>query len=449
LSRKRARSCSASAASAARLGLILLAAALAPAGAAAQQWTLVPGVQATQDYDDNVFANDDDEESSWITTVRPSVELRRSDDQGELALFGNLTSRTYWRFSEINGLDRRYGARFDRQLTPRFRLRLRASEAVLDDSDQVFEDAPEGPELIEGGRPDITDREAELGADYALTPRTGLVGSARINDTRYEESSIDRDLQDSRDLSAMLGIQHLLSPRDRVSLFGTTSRTNAEPISSAIDFIEENNDVQSLQLGWQREWSPLWRSQVAFGYSWLRSEVENFPTLVGCDPFEAGCLLFISQSGVAFARVAQRDFSDRESGTVGSVEIRRLLKRGELSVGYEREIRSGGPTSSTAGAGFDSDSVWAEVHYQLTQRLDFNLDLIYYDLKSPNDIGGNRRIDAEQFRSRLRLDWRVRKNLFLFGELLYFDQDSENRRLDSFTRKRAGVGLRYSFDLNL
>lgn len=76
-------------------------------GAAAQTsaWTVVPGLSAGINYDSNVFATRDDEQSDLFATVAPSLSVRRQGEGGSFGLNAGGNAARYRTYSDENSDD--------------------------------------------------------------------------------------------------------------------------------------------------------------------------------------------------------------------------------------------------------------------------------------------------------------------------------------------------------
>jgi hypothetical protein len=111
--------------------VILLSLAALPAGTKADEFKLTPVISVRQEYNDNVFFDTSHEKSSFITRVRPGLEMSDRTERLDLKLAGYATPFFYWDESDLNSVDQEYRGSVSYQLSPR--LSVGADAGVLVD----------------------------------------------------------------------------------------------------------------------------------------------------------------------------------------------------------------------------------------------------------------------------------------------------------------------------
>ena len=96
----------------------------------ADEFKLTPSIAVRQEYNDNIFFdyNSKIAEDSFITRVRPGLELIDRTERFDLRLAGFVTPYVYWSDSNLNSVDQDYSGRASYLLTPQ--LRVGADAAV-------------------------------------------------------------------------------------------------------------------------------------------------------------------------------------------------------------------------------------------------------------------------------------------------------------------------------
>jgi hypothetical protein len=461
-----------------RAGALALLLIAVPVCALAQDYTLRPDLSASHEWDDNVFALENGERSSWVSRVSPGLALVRKDERGRISLEGELTSRTYWSFHDIDAVDKRVILSATRRITPRLTLDARARLSFLESRDVLFEDEAQQVDVLAAERPDLDRQLYELEARYQLSPRTSLIPSFKFEDRDYDDNKIvNSDLEDSQLTTLGLALDHVLTPLDRLQLSFRHEDEAEEPSSSTSTRLDRDNQLESVVLTWVRMWSPKWSSNLSIGHRWIQEELKDFPTLaLRCSMFVVipGGLVCTEyeEAGDAFTT----DESNRTTGTVGSVRLTRALSRGELQFGYTRDARSAG--AGTTGGTVETDSYFAIWTHSLNSRMKLTLSGSWSDYESTSQFDQNivvlnapcppafegignlgpgvgctrelpSELDLDQLLLQARLDWRIRKHLNAFVRFSYFDRDSDGLRLNSQTRRRVMAGFRYHFDQDL
>ncbi|MBI5577862.1 MAG: outer membrane beta-barrel protein [Deltaproteobacteria bacterium] len=94
--------------------MLVLAAGTAPA----DEFKLTPSVAVRQEYNSNIFFDTSDEKDSFITRVKPGLELLNRTERLDLRLAGYVTPFYYWDESDLNSVDQDYSGRVNYRLTP-------------------------------------------------------------------------------------------------------------------------------------------------------------------------------------------------------------------------------------------------------------------------------------------------------------------------------------------
>ena len=99
--------------------------------AGADEFKLTPSVAVRQEYNSNIFFDSSNEKDSFITRVRPGLELIERTERIDLRLAGFVTPYVYWDDENLNSVDQDYSGRIDYKVTPL--LSVGANAAVIVD----------------------------------------------------------------------------------------------------------------------------------------------------------------------------------------------------------------------------------------------------------------------------------------------------------------------------
>jgi hypothetical protein len=221
-----------------RLAAGLLAAALAPAAAEAQDeftprnirvgsFLLQPEITLAETWNDNIFYTENDEESDFITNVRPSLRLRSTWSRHALNAYAYYDADFYADHSEEN--DDAWGAAvdgfYDIQEGARF-----SGFGAYDHYEEDRFDAETGDD-----RDDVDRLTGQLRLFYTFN-RLGVTLTGRAVDYSYDDQE-DRDR-----LEYLLGVRGawLFSPRFNIF---------AEPFYTNRDFNDDTNPRDSDTVG--------------------------------------------------------------------------------------------------------------------------------------------------------------------------------------------------------
>ena len=174
------------------LVLIILACLMClaqPGGARAEGFNLIPNIALREEYNDNIFFSVEDQESDFITTISPGLNIFDRTERLDFALTGRLDGIYYADLSALDAVDQHYGGKLGYQVTERLGL--------LTDAGYIKDSRPDRDVLETGLVQSAQPRERtffSLGGDY----RTGE-NNANSLFYRYEQSDYaDEQFADSR-----------------------------------------------------------------------------------------------------------------------------------------------------------------------------------------------------------------------------------------------------------
>jgi predicted porin len=393
-------------------------------------------VQLEQYYDDNVLGADEitgdhrpsPEVSSWNTSIAPILTLGRKSDTSEANLLLGTKRRETYSLSELDGSDERVEASARRVLTPRLSVGGRYRYEFYESYEAIGDPA----HLVQAERPDLRWRSAGGDLTYALDKSTELQLDVEWSAREYDESS-RVDLFDSENRFAGLTLARELTAADKVGAKVGMSWSEENSVEEPfVPRIRSEDELQTLQGFWERDWSARWSTVLHAGTRRLQSDLER--TIFG---------------------VTLQDTSDSSSGFVGGGSVYYTYSpRGFVSLSYYRDTRTG-TTSSTGAPAIELDTYTVTLRHRLGARVTFSLRgtyTEYEELSSTIDEGSETRMRMLE----PRLDWQLRKDLTTYASFRYFDYDEEEnflRRLPTATFQRDYerrvflVGLRYVFDV--
>jgi hypothetical protein len=493
----------------AAVALLCCAALVARAG---EKTELHTSVEVEQDYDSNIFYDNNNEVDSGITIIRPSLSLENHGTLGHTKLYGFISEHIYTADSVLNGFDRGFGGDLERKILPRTtifangsyqrlasHLEIRGPDIVVTPgagSPVPGESIVEPGELIEGATPDVDLAQGTFGMRQDLTPRLQLVLSGGPFSIDYLEDH--QGLNTLRDRSGWFGgatFQYALTPIDQMSLelqgnstdFADAFSQNPFPVNDPtnphsvnINTGETTSDQQSLTLGWTRSWSELWSTTVAVGGRRLHTRTT--------DALRPLTRVSVSQFGIVpFVDFVPVEFDDTGPGVVGELSVTRLLPRGQLALSYTRETRT---TSSLFASDVNVDTVALGWIHRLSSRVTFTLRGSFEHYTSVNDnvqfvpatfdgainpitgpeyscpagflltsgtgidktgqcqVDNRSSLNADSYNVVARLDWQLRKRLSTFVLLRYGDRNGDEA-LFGPNYDKYNVGIGFRYDYTL
>jgi hypothetical protein len=152
--------------------------------------TLTPTLTVGEEYNDNVFLDNDNREWDLVTFIAPGLALEVESPTYRLAAHYSFTSEIYARHPDLSDAFNRHNLGLDAfwRVTPR--LTLTAFDTLVSATDTNLVTA----EGVETGRDRALSNALGAGASYALDPRTTVRGGASWSFVRFERgTAVDSD----------------------------------------------------------------------------------------------------------------------------------------------------------------------------------------------------------------------------------------------------------------
>lgn len=187
------------------LALLLLLPPLLPASADADERKVTPVISLKQEYSDNLFFTDDDQESDFISTVSPGLEMLNNTERWKAGLKLRLDSVSYADNSDLDSIDQDYSGSLRYAVSPLANL---FSSAGYRRDSRVDRDFTETGLVTNASTRD--QYRAQFGGDYALSEIVGMQLQYAYAEDAYQSGEyVDYQSHDvtwtiSRDLSAYL-----------------------------------------------------------------------------------------------------------------------------------------------------------------------------------------------------------------------------------------------------
>jgi hypothetical protein len=485
------------------LALLSLCCAAAVARAEGEETHLNLDLTVEQDYDSNVFTRERDEIGSAVTIVRPSIGLESYGTLGHALLTGWLSSHTYWSESELNGVDRGVAADIDRTILPRIALfgsgsyqRIAPHNEVRGPDIVTISGAPGAPgepvvspgELVSGAVPNLDLGQAEIGARYALSPRSRLSLSGGPYSLDYLEGS--QPFSQFRDQSGWFTRLSLLRNLSQIDSLRATLGASSAPLddfsnTGLIHSGTTDSDQQNLSLGWERHWNELWTTSLTIGVRRLESATTGASRPITFAEFDPG-----AGAIVGVTRFVPTDFDSVGPGIIGGFTIERVMPRGGLALSYQRETRT---TSSLFASDVNVDTITASYIHKLSARATLSLLGSYEHYESIEEspqvlpatylpgsfnpitgpefacadgtlmisgsgaskggqceVKSRRTLSSNSWFASARLDWQLRKRLSTYAIVRYENRYGDDLLFgNDYDRFTVGVGFNYAYDLGL
>jgi hypothetical protein len=168
------------------MALVLLAVGLTPAHG--DEFALTPSVAVRGEYDDNIFYTSEDEESDYILTITPGLELKERTERLKLKLSGEVAPFFYQDNTDLDEVDQDYRGRVDYQFTPRFNGRA--------DVFYIVDHRPDRDTLTTGLVQNVDQRQryhGGAGTEYLLSEKAAVDLSYDFNKDHWDSNADDRE----------------------------------------------------------------------------------------------------------------------------------------------------------------------------------------------------------------------------------------------------------------
>ena len=247
------------------LGMVAVMVLLA-AGVRADEFRLTPSIAVRQEYNDNIYFdyNSKIAEDSFITRVRPGLELIDRTERFDLRLAGFVTPYVYWSDSNLNSVDQDYSGRASYLLTPQLRV---GADAAVNVSHQADRD------ITTTGLTYNDDRRIQqrYGGDaaYDFTERT--TGTVAYAFTKENWRSDDPDIENYYSHGVTLGVSQDLGADKGITVGFLKTRY------VYYDYETSKTDYASAALGVKHRLSEIFNVSVDAGgsYAYTEFDVQN------------------------------------------------------------------------------------------------------------------------------------------------------------------------------
>ncbi len=367
-------------------------------GAAADTLVLRPTLTVSQAYDDNVRSQQENVEGDLVTTVAPGLAARYRTERGGGKLSLDLRQHQAWQVTDRNGLDRTASYEVDYMWTPRLSL---TSNGRYDYSEAT--DAYEMNQDLIAGSPDSENVIWSGTGRYTLGMRTALSLTPSFYRSEYSEQELEYCVVGSirvpgavppcpfilgppvdgaatrvpttqpvvpSALSSVrgveLGLDRNVTERDSASLRLGESWRDFERGATLGDASSENsNTVDSIELGWKRQWTPRLTTRIELGIERVLSDTQ---------PIDVGGLGFTTIG----AQTTLPAFDDVSTLGIGSFEVSYRVRQSSLALRYSRQTSP----SVSYGTSLDTQTVSASLQRRINSRLSLDLSGYWSHQKS-------------------------------------------------------------------
>lgn len=362
----------------------------ADSSAKAGQLKLTPSITVSERYDDNIFFEETDIDTDFITAIAPQLTASYRTQAVEMASELGAGVELFAQHTELNKLQYRANVRLN--------IAQFMKNTSLSVSD-VFRFSPEPPaflvadeeEVTTGGirvpRGDSLSNSVRIGLIRKISPRSD--GNIRYtHTTRAFEEPL---LVDSTEHSIQVGLSRQVKLRDRLN--------TGYQYQLFLPDKTEKSESHTGSIGWDHQFTQTFSANMGAGSSYVITDLDD-------------ALVFS-----------------------GSFNVSRRFELTRLNLGYSRSIST---TSGLSSEPITSQVVSATINSSLTRQLTVNLSQNYATNRSTitDDV------DLTSWQTRIRLTMWLRPWLSAEAEYSYFSQHSGGPGSGrEFNRNQALVSL--------
>lgn len=395
------------------LALALLSGLLHSAPAEGARLELIPSLAVREEFSDNLFFDADDEETDWLTTVTPALQLKQQDERRLLQATARLDALRYVANDDLDAIDQHYLASINYRWTPRLAV---SGQAQYTRDSRPDRDLEETGLVLSNER---RDQETFGGsAEYAVSERSRLSLGYNFSRLDYQED----ESADSDSHYAILGWHTEITERLK-------SITNFNYSHSEFKGARLDNAV--LETGFAYAACEQWSLQALAGARYTRSRYEELIPVYG---FFLGVPILVD--------VVKQDSSSSDWGWVAQLSASWQGELSSASLSLQRQVRlASGRTGST-----ETTALIISGSHRLGENLFLNLSGGYYlNQANANEFAGSG-IDEKTLRLSPGLRYRWNEDLDItlgYSTTLLEDQEADQ----DTTRNLAFIRLDYQYPL--
>jgi len=329
-----------------------------PTGVLADEFKLIPSISVREEYNDNIFFDDDQEIDDWITTISPGLELIDHTERFDLTLSARGHGIKYGQNDELNDFDQQYSGNIGYKVTPRLRMSAGAGYTVDNRRDRDIETT--GLVLSTEERKRYN---GSLSGEYILTEKTAASLSYAYNRSDFD----DPEEVDYKYHSSNLGFTHDISeffPR-------TVARMNF-----GYYYYDSSDTAIDIYSG-------------TVGFSWAMTEVFNLLVDLGTRYTSSEFMVAQRHPFIPFI-IITREETDHTWGGVGHVALSYQGEVTTASLSASKDVRPAGGQNGTT----DRTSFLFKISRRFAEKFSAHLSGEYFLNKA--DAGELSRTDIDE-----------------------------------------------------
>ena len=365
--------------------LLILICLFMQSAAWAEAWKLNGTFAAKEEYNDNLFFDDNSREDDFVTTISPGLQLSHRSERLQLGLLGRLDRRIYHSNSGLNATDQFYQGTFRYAPSPRVGLSGLAEYKRDSSPDRDLEITG----LVLSDKKRQTQRYV-LSGDYTFSEKT----SAALS---YEYFKEDYDSEEESDLES--GSVNLLLLHD-LSFLTPAMQGRLNIGYSHYSFTDTKIDSYGASIGVSKAFSETWNIVVDVGARYTQSE------------FEVREVRFVPP---IFYQLVKVDKEDDGWGGIGKAILTYRGEKSTLDVMFSHDL--------SAASGRNGATNRTNVGFRMSRRFTYEwsgyLSGSYYWNKSDRDEYSVEEINEETFSVNTGVKYDLTKDYSLDASYTY------------------------------
>lgn len=352
--------------------------------------TVVPFIEVTEKYNDNVLFQRIEKEDDFITTIHPGLRFQHDSEISKIDTVLESYLNYYAKEADLNEQHYRGMIDLDSRFLERWQFKANA---------EYIRDTTLESQLLETGRvferDDRNQFESDLRGIFKVTELSSVSLRYRYRQVEYESDDNVNFNVDAVNLSILRKLRNQV---DTINLYGGYSYNESE---------NREIDTYNTGLGWSRELTDVYRIRMSGGYRTSKT-------------------LTIDR--------------EEESSDGFTVDIN-LFRKGEIYealIGYRR-----GLTNAASGEYLEVDRIYGHLQRHLSERSWVRVDGRVVFSRQDSDIAAD---NSRFFQVAPRLGYRVTENsVFSVGYSYSHDYDDEQEDEKSADRNVVFISFRVDF----
>ncbi len=366
----------------------------------AADWSFNPGIEVSEEYNDNVLFTERATLEDFITSIKPKMQLLGRTERTQLRLDSTVAGEKYCRYEDLDTVNTDNRASFERRWSPKFFTTLNGTFR----KDEILETELERAGQV-GVREDRYIYGVDLSGTYALSDTFSLTSGGGGNFNHYPDGPYpDLDLWQIN-----VNPVWTINLHDRAGLFINYYDADYEDIATIRTF--------TASLYWRRDLSETTYFLLGAGYRYTRTRYGIRDINIIIDP----------DTGLLVLEPVEKEQTWRDDGFIFNFEL-----NNDWTDRFSTVLTAGREHYNSIDArGIERSYIRTNLKYRLSETVSGNCR-IGYDTTTEDDPTED---DTDYIRVSPYLNWRLTGNLTVsFG--LSYEYGREETEYNNYNRDR-------------